>query len=43
MRRWPWTSIAASIIALTVLLAVFGLYIQPEFMMTLANQVWACF
>lgn len=43
MRRWPWTSIAASIIGLTVLLAVFGLYLQPEFMMTLANQVWACF
>lgn len=43
MRHWPWTSIAASIFALTVLLAVFGLYLQPEFMMTLANQVWACF
>jgi hypothetical protein len=24
-------------------LAVFALYTRPEFMFTLANQVWACF
>lgn len=29
--------------ALLVLLAVFALYTQPEFMVMLADQVWACF
>ena len=29
--------------ALLVLLAVFWAYLQPDFMVTLANQVWACF
>ncbi len=24
-------------------LAVFGLYVQPEFMVMLAGQIWACF
>mgnify|MGYP001282510164 CR=1 FL=1 len=35
-----WLAYAA---ALIVLLAVFALYVQPEFMRTLADQVWACF
>jgi hypothetical protein len=26
-----------------VLLAVFFLYTRPDFLMTLANQIWACF
>ena len=26
-----------------VLLAVFALYTRPDFLVTLANQVWACF
>ena len=26
-----------------VLLAVFSLYLQPDFLMTLGNQIWACF
>jgi hypothetical protein len=30
-------------VAVLACLAVFGLYIQPEFMVTLAGQVWACF
>jgi hypothetical protein len=29
--------------ALAVLLAVFGLYFQPDLAVTLANQIWACF
>jgi hypothetical protein len=29
--------------ALAVLLAVFALYTQPGFLVTLANQIWACF
>lgn len=28
---------------LTVLMDVFSLYTQPDFLVTLANQVWACF
>ena len=29
--------------AVLALLAVFALYTQPEFMVMLADQVWACF
>lgn len=37
-KRW-----IATALALAVLLAVFALYLQPEFMRTLADQIWACF
>jgi hypothetical protein len=36
-RYWPY---AAAVLAL---LAVFTLYTRPEFLVDLANQVWACF
>lgn len=36
--KWLWLSVA-----LLVLLAVFVLYLQPDFMLTVADQVWACF
>ncbi len=26
-----------------VLLAVFSLYTRPDFLVTLSNQIWACF
>ena len=29
--------------ALLVLALVFALYLQPDFMVTLANQLWSCF
>ncbi|MES2509395.1 MAG: hypothetical protein V4625_05660 [Pseudomonadota bacterium] len=29
--------------AVLLCLGVFALYTQPEFLVTLANQVWACF
>jgi hypothetical protein len=29
--------------AVAVLLAVFALYTRPQIMVTLADQVWACF
>jgi hypothetical protein len=29
--------------ALAALLGVFALYTRPDFLVTLANQVWACF
>ena len=41
IKLWQRILIWAAI--LTVLLAVFALYLQPEFMVTLADQVWACF
>jgi hypothetical protein len=30
-------------LAAAALLGVFALYTRPEFLLTLANQVWACF
>jgi hypothetical protein len=30
-------------LAIVVLLAVFALYTRPDFLLTLANQVWGCF
>ena len=30
-------------IAVTASLGVFALYTRPDFLFTLANQVWACF
>ncbi len=29
--------------ALALLLAVFALYTRPDFLLTLADQLWACF
>lgn len=29
--------------ALALLLAVFALYTRPDFLVTLADQLWACF
>jgi len=43
MRRSDLSRWCAYALALAALLLVFGLYLQPEFMVTLANQVWACF
>ena len=30
-------------LAITASLGVFALYTRPDFLFTLANQVWACF
>lgn len=38
LRRW-----AAYAAALATLMAVFSLYLRPEFMVSLADQLWACF
>ena len=37
-----WQRAAVWTVVLTALLGVFTLYTQPEFMLTLADQVWAC-
>lgn len=42
MRTLYKRSIVA-IALLAVLLGVFALYLQPDFMLTLADQIWACF
>jgi hypothetical protein len=39
----PALKIAAYGTALLACLGVFGLYLQPEFMVSLAGQIWACF
>jgi len=30
-------------VCFSVLLGVMAMYLQPEFLLTLANQVWGCF
>ena len=35
--------VALWIAAIGVSLGVFALYTRPEFLFTLANQLWACF
>jgi len=42
-RRRPWQKWLAYGGAVLVLLAVFALYTRPDFLVTLANEVWACF
>jgi len=36
--RWAWRALV-----LAALLAVFAWYLQPDFMLTLADQLWSCF
>lgn len=43
MRRWPTTRLFAYALAVVVLLTVFSLYLQPDFMVQMAQMVWACF
>lgn len=39
----PWQRAVVWLVVLAALMAVFALYTQPDFMLTLADQVWACF
>jgi hypothetical protein len=43
MQLKPWQRISIQAAVLAVLMAVFALYLQPEFMVSLADAVWACF
>ncbi len=43
LARRAGTRFVAYCTALAVLLGVFALYFQPELMVTLAQQLWACF
>jgi hypothetical protein len=41
VKRWPiW---AGQLLALAALLLVFSLYTRPDFLLTMANQLWSCF
>jgi hypothetical protein len=40
----PWIRQALiGLVCIAVLLGVLSMYLQPEFLLTLANQVWGCF
>lgn len=42
--RWQrWLAWLAWVLALLLCLAVFGLYTRPDWMLMIANQLWACF
>ena len=38
-----WRKAGFWVLALLVLLAVFALYARPDFLIMLADQLWACF
>lgn len=41
MKSWTkWLAYGAAVL---VLLGVFALYTRPDFLVTLANEVWSCF
>lgn len=42
-RLHSWQKWLAYAGALLALLAVFALYTRPDFLVTLADQIWACF
>ena len=39
----PGKKIALYALALAALAGVFALYLRPDFLVDLSNQVWACF
>ena len=40
----PWIrQTLVGLVCLAVLLGVMSMYLKPEFLLTLANQVWGCF
>jgi hypothetical protein len=42
MKKWPRQLLSWGA-AMALLLAVFALYTRPDFLLTLADQLWACF
>lgn len=41
--RHVWRQGILGLSCLMILLGVLSLYLQPDFLLTLANQVWGCF
>ena len=42
-RNGYWQPLVLYSVAVAALSGAFALYLQPDFMVTLAQQVWACF
>lgn len=42
-RKHLWQRAVGWLLVALVLAAVFGMYLNPDFMLTMADQVWACF
>ena len=38
-----WARVLMVSLALAACLAVFGLYLQPDFLVSLADRMWSCF
>ncbi len=43
MAARTWQRLLGWSLVMALLLGVFALYLQPDFMVQLAQQVWACF
>jgi hypothetical protein len=43
MKRLPWRWFIGMLVAAVVLLGTLRLYQQPDFLLTLADQLWGCF
>jgi len=42
-RLTTWLRWLAGLVAVMLLMGVFSLYLQRDFLLTLADQLWACF
>ncbi|MFY7907790.1 MAG: hypothetical protein ACOVO0_16775 [Burkholderiaceae bacterium] len=42
-RTHGWARGLSALVAVLLLMGVFSLYLQPDFLLTLADQLWACF
>jgi hypothetical protein len=45
MRNWriSWRAGLIGVLCTLILMGVMSMYLQPAFLMTLANQMWGCF
>jgi len=39
----PWQKVVGWSALAAALLGIFGLYGRPDFLLTVANQIWGCF
>ena len=42
-RTGGWARGLSALVSVLLLMGVFSLYLQPDFLLTLADQLWACF
>jgi hypothetical protein len=43
MKPWPWRWLIGVSVATVALVGTLRLYQQPDFLLTLADQLWSCF